>query len=179
MIKKIWIILVLLSLCIAVIWFTNEIKNNPKQQTNTSSLDSEKELAEEKKLEEEKEQFTKEEVQNKVSQIKKKMKLKEIISKANMYFDEDEYMFSLIEFQKVLKEVPNDEVTNIKVWDIYYKIHKYWKANEYYSKVKKAKSLDKDKAILSLINDKWVSKENIDELTKKINEFDISEEKKF
>ena len=132
MIKKIWIILVLLSLCIAVIWFTNEIKNNPKQQTNTSSLDSEKELAEEKKLEEEKEQFTKEEVQNKVSQIKKKMKLKEIISKANMYFDEDEYMFSLIEFQKVLKEVPNDEVTNIKVWDIYYKIHKYWKSNEYY-----------------------------------------------
>ena len=118
MIKKIWIILVLLSLCIAVIWFTNEIKNNPKQQTNTSSLDSEKELAEEKKLEEEKEQFTKEEVQNKVSQIKKKMKLKEIISKANMYFDEDEYMFSLIEFQKVLKEVPNDEVTKIKVWDI-------------------------------------------------------------
>lgn len=181
MVKKIWIILVLLSLCIAVIWFTNEIKNNPKQQTNTSSLDleKEKELAEQKKLEEEKEQFTKEEVQNKVSQIKKKMKLKEIISKANMYFDEDEYMFSLIEFQKVLKEVPNDEVTNIKVWDIYYKIHKYWKANEYYSKVKKAKSLDKDKAILSLINDKWVSKENIDELTKKINEFDISEEKKF
>ena len=72
-------------------------------------------VASEKKLEEEKEQFTKEEVQNKVSQIKKKMKLKEIISKANMYFDEDEYMFSLIEFQKVLKEVPNDEVTNIKV----------------------------------------------------------------
>ena len=90
MIKKIWIILVLLSLCIAVIWFTNEIKNNPKQQTNTSSLDleKEKELAEQKKLEEEKEQFTKEEVQNKVSQIKKKMKLKEIISKANMYFNE-------------------------------------------------------------------------------------------
>jgi hypothetical protein len=31
-----------------------------------------------------------------------------------MYFDENEYMIALVEYQKILKDLPNDEEINVK-----------------------------------------------------------------
>lgn len=121
----------------------------------------------------------KKDIDARIETLKKKIKLKWLISKANMYYNENEYMIALIEYQKVLKDIPNDEEINTKIWDIYYKIHKYKKANEHYQKIKNSHFLDKKKAIFSLINDKWVNQENIEYLNQEIDSFNITDEEKF
>lgn len=177
--KKIWIVLILISIIIWA-WFIYE---NIKQNRDIKNIIEDETISETEKKELvkdiEENTINKEKVDSKIEALKKKIKLKWLITKANMYYDENEYMIALIEYQKVLKDIPNDEEIIVKIWDIYYKLNKFQKANEFYEKVKNSKFLDKDKAIFSLINKNWINKENIDEIKKKINEFEISDEKKF
>lgn len=177
--KKIWILLIILSIWL---WWFFYFKNI-KTQKDIQEIISNTWISEEDKkdLQEDlsNKNIDKTEVNNKINNLKNKIKLKWLISKANMYYDENEYMIALMEYQKILKNIPNDEEINAKIWDIYYKIHKYKKANEHYEKIKNSKFLDKEKAIFSLINDNWIDKENIEEIKKKINDFEINEEEKF
>lgn len=171
--KKIGIIFIILSLIFLSIFVYLTIKNkdNIKQNEKIENIEN---------LEKQEENFiTKEKVNSKIENLRKKARLKWLITKADMYFENDDYINALLEYQKILKEVPNDEKTNLKVWDIYYKIHKYKKANEYYNKVIDSKNLDNDKAIFSLINERWVSIENIEKIKNDIDKFKISKEKNF
>ena len=163
--KKIGLILIVLALVLWASWFVfDKLKTNSDvEEIISSSWISEEDK---KSLKEDLQENTidKQKVDNKIEALKKKIKLKWLISKADMYFDENEYMIALVEYQKILKDLPNDEEINVKTWDIYYKMQKYKKANEHYQKVKNSRFLDKDKAIFSLINDYWVNKENIEKI---------------
>ena len=178
--KKISLILIVLALVLWASWFVfDKLKTNSDvEEIISSSWISEEDK---KSLKEDLQENTidKQKIDNKIEALKKKIKLKWLISKADMYFDENEYMIALVEYQKILKDLPNDEEINVKTWDIYYKIHKYKKANEHYQKVKNSRFLDKDKAIFSLINDYWVNKENIEKIKSQIEEFKLSDEKNF
>lgn len=168
---KIWLaIWAILTVIIAFSVFLY-FKNNNLTANDILEWDHEEEL---KNIE-----ISWEKSNSKIDLLKKKIKLKWLITKANMYYDENEHIIALFQYQQILKDIPKDEEINIKVWDIYYKMNKFKKANEYYLKFKNSKFLDKDKAILSLVNEKWVSKENILELEKEIDSFEISDEKKF
>lgn len=173
---KIWIWF--LTIFIIILWIVifNYFQNKSeiKEILNWSWITEEEKQDLEKELE-----IDSSKVNSKIDGLKKKIKLKWLIAKADMYFDENDYMIALIQYQKVLKEIPNDMEVNLKVWDIYYKINRFKKANEHYALIKDSKILNKDKAILSLINEKWVKKENLEELKTEINSFDISPEKKF
>lgn len=173
--KKIWLYMMFISIFLLASFF---IYNNIKTKNNVKEIFSNSWISEEEK-EELIKNLDKKDIDDKISSIKKKIKLKWLITKANMYYDNNEYMIALIEYQKVLKNIPNDNEVNLKVWDIYYKIHKYKKANEHYEKVKNETMLDKQKVIFSLINDKWISKENIEELNNKIDSLKLNEEENF
>ena len=123
--------------------------------------------------------YDKTEIMKKIDWLKEKKKLDWLISNANMYFDEKEYIAALVEYQKVLKSVPNDPEINEKVWSIYYKLKQYLNAVTYYSKIKDAKVLDKEKAVLALINARWVSESNISALTEEIHSYWLSSELDF
>lgn len=170
--KKIWAIIailsfIILSFLIKNFYFTENQTNSSWVLENISTWEIE-EVQIDRKV-----------VDSKIETLKKKMKLSWLITKANMYYDDNEYMNALMEYLEVLKEVPNDEETNLRVWEIYYKINNFKKANEYFTKIKNSSKLDNDKAIFSLINEKWVTKENLESLQEEINSFKISDEKKF
>lgn len=165
----------LILIIISIFIFNNfQNKKDIKEINSNTWINSEEKEELKKELE-----INPKKASSKIDWLKKKIRLKWLITKADMYFNENEYMIALIQYQKVLKDIPDNAEINVKVWDIYYKINKYKKANEYYSKVKNSKLLNKDKAIMSLINEKWVTKENIVELKNNINSFEISDEKKF
>ena len=178
--KNIWILLIIISL---IIW-AYFLFSNINRDKNLNHLLNNTWVSEEDKADlisdlDENKSISKEEIDKKIDNLKRKIKLKWLIANADMYYDENEYMIALIKYQQILKNIPDDEEINVKAWDINYKIHRYKKANEYYSKVKNSSFLDKDKAIMSLINDKWVNENNLEELTKSIEKFEISDEKKF
>ena len=117
--KKIGLILIVLALVLWASWFVfDKLKTNSDvEEIISSSWISEEDK---KSLKEDLQENTidKQKIDNKIEALKKKIKLKWLISKADMYFDENEYMIALVEYQKILKDLPNDEEINVKTWDI-------------------------------------------------------------
>jgi len=91
--------------------------------------------------------------------LRKKISLKWLITKADMYFENKEYINALNQYLKVYEQVPNDREINLKIWNIYYDLAKYKEAYDYYKNIKNYQNLDKNKAVLSLINwnYSWIS----------------------
>lgn len=111
--------------------------------------------------------------------LKKKISLKWLITKWDMYFEKLEYNTALLQYLQVHKEVPNDKEINMKIWDIYYELNKYDKAYEYYKNIKNYHNLDKKKAVLSLINSTYDWTWSIWEINKEIDSIQLSKEDNF
>ncbi len=173
------ILITILSLAILwglSFWAYLYYEKNFKEKKNineNNKIETKEEIIEENKNQKEKLE------NNKIDEVKKKIALKSLIETWNMYSDEDNYIAAIVTYQKALKNIPNDEELNKKIWDIYYEIKNYKKAYEYYEKIKNSEKINKDKLIKSLINYKWVNKDNISELKNKIDSFEISKEKKY
>ncbi len=116
---------------------------------------------------------------DKLEVIKKKISLKGLIAKWDMYFSNLEYNTALIQYLQVHKEVPNDKEINMKIWDIYYELNKYDKAYEYYKNIKNYQNLDKEKAVLSLINSKYNWTWSILDINEEIDSIQLSKEDNF
>lgn len=132
------------------------------------------------KLEEEEEK-TQVEIsrEKKMEEIKKKLALKWLISKWDMYFGDREYTIALTQYLKVLKDLPNDKDTLKKIWDIYYEQKRWPKAYEYYKKAKDFSWLDTRRAIYSLINSSYNWDFDINEINKEIDSFNLSKQESF
>jgi len=111
--------------------------------------------------------------------LKKKISLKWLITKADMYFENMEYTTALNQYLKVYKEVPTDREVNLKIWNIYYALSKYDKAYEYYKNIKTYQNLDKTKAVLSLINSSYNWTWSLENLNKEIDTLQLSKEDNF
>lgn len=116
---------------------------------------------------------------DKLNDLKKKLALKWLITKWDMYFDEKEYTTALAQYLKVLRDLPNDKETNLKIWNVYYTLKKFSKAYEYYTKIKDYKSLDKRQAILALINWLYEWSWSLAFINKEIDTFKFSEQEIF
>lgn len=111
--------------------------------------------------------------------LKKKIALKWLIAKWDLYFENLEYTTALTQYLQVHKEVPEDRETNLKIWDIYYNLNKYDKAYEYYSTIKNYQNLDKTKAVLSLINSTYSWSGSLWKLNNEIDTLWLSKEDNF
>lgn len=116
---------------------------------------------------------------NKLDEIRKKLNLKWLITKWDMYFEEKDYMIALAQYLKVLKELPNDNEANMKIWNIYYNLKKFSKAYEYYQKIKNYAPLDKKQAIYSLINWLYEWEWNLNYINWEIDTFKLNEQETF
>ncbi len=171
------IIISLIVLILLVLGWLYSYKNflpKKEEKINTKSWSIEKEVKKETNT-----KVEKKELDDKIDTLKRKVKLKWLIANWDMLSSEANYLAALMKYQRAVKEIPNDWELNKKIWDIYYEMKNFKKASKYYIKIKDYKDLDKDKAIKSLINSKWVNPSNIEILKKEISSFDISKQKKY
>lgn len=120
-----------------------------------------------------------EKTKERLDSLKKKISLKWLITKADMYFENMEYNTALNSYLKVYNEVPNDREINLKIWNIYYELDKYDEAYKYYKNIKNYQNLDKTKAVLSLINSTYNWTWSLDNLNKEIDSLQLSKEENF
>lgn len=180
--KIIIIITILLSLSLiiitSIILFTNKKQNNTKENNQISNVDI---FTNSWKIEKVEEEITKEEVDSKIDTLKKKLSLKSVIAEWDSFLKEEEYTIALTKYLKILKEIPNDEETINKIWDIYYILKKYDKAYKYYSQIIDYVNLDKNLTINSLFysfNDK-LTKDNIEYIKQELNKYSLNTEEYF
>jgi len=115
----------------------------------------------------------KKEVKNKLDTLRKRYSYKWLIMSWDMHMNNEEYLLALKNYLEVLKWSPKDEKIILKIGDTYFEMKKFDKAFFYYSKIKKYKSLDKNKAILSMLYWKEILLENIAYFDKEIDSFDL------
>lgn len=170
--SKIWIslfltILVLLSIWYwynLTIWKNKKLEELLKQEYTTDELNSSEWV---------------EKANERLEVLKKKISLKWLITKADMYFENLEYTNALNEYLKVYEQVPNDREINLKIGNIYYDLFKFDEAYKYYSNIKNYQNLDKSKAVLSLISWNYSWSWSYEKIAKEIDTLWLSKEDNF
>jgi len=126
---------------------------------------------------------TKEEIKNlsknKLNTLRKRYSYKWLIMSWDMHMNNDEYILALQNYLEVLRWNTKDKQIIKKIGDTYFSMKKFDKAYLYYSKIKDYKSIDKNKAILSMLYWKELSSVNIPYFYKEIDSFNLSEEYNF
>jgi len=166
-------IILILIISGALFIYKNKQINIVETQTNNfiQNNDEETKIAE----------ISKEQIDTKIDTLKKKISLKWLIAKWNSFYEQEEYTIALIKFLQISKEIPNDQETLNKIWNIYYEMKKFDKAYNYYSKITDYINLDKEKSINSLIFSytNKLTKENVDTILKEIDKFKLNEPELF
>lgn len=183
------IIILLLTITVIIINSSNLNINNiinisylNKNKVNTNSwITNNINWIEQIEKWEENREISKEEVDDKIDLIRKKLSLKWLIEKWDYFFEKEEYTISLTKFLKILNEIPKDEETIKKIWDIYYQLKQFDKSYNYYSKIKNYSKLSKQKAINSLIFSYTnnFDLENIWYIKKELNTFNLNNKELF
>ncbi|NVP17531.1 hypothetical protein HUU51_02320 [Candidatus Gracilibacteria bacterium] len=170
--SKIWISLFLTILVLLSIWYgynltigkNKKLEELLKQEYTTDELNSSEGV---------------EKANERLEVLKKKISLKGLITKADMYFENLEYTNALNEYLKVYEQVPNDREINLKIGNIYYDLFKFDEAYKYYSNIKNYQNLDKSKAVLSLISGNYSGSGSYEEIAKEIDTLGLSKEDNF
>ena len=119
-------------------------------------------------------------VQQKINNLKKKLALRWLVVRWDIYFNNDQATLALKQYLDVYKETPDDPALIKKIWDSYFKINKYKSAYSYYSKIKDYTELNKNRAMLSYIYTKDVaSLQDRQDILSEMYSFDFSEDEKF
>ncbi|MDD2907656.1 MAG: hypothetical protein PHH98_03365 [Candidatus Gracilibacteria bacterium] len=164
----IFILILIISLSVAIYLFLNkknELENNSLDNSTYSGIfDS---------------NSKNENPNDRLDTLKKKIALKGLLTKGDLYFENMEYTTALTQYLQVYKEVPNDRETNLKIGDIYYNLNKYDKAYEYYSNIKNYQNLDKTKAVLSLINSTYNGTGSLEKLYSEIDSIGLNKPENF
>ncbi len=172
--KKIWwIIAAIILLLIVIIFIVMNFKNNKKleeQKTLEQQLDD---------VEISTDEIDWDSVQAKISILKKRLELKGLIQWGDLHFQNEEYTRALSKYLQAIKQSPEDESIKNKIWNIYFKLHKYQQAYKYYSQIKSYSQLDIHRAIRSLFY--WVDLTGNKTLfvIEELNSYNLSEDEKF
>ncbi len=119
-------------------------------------------------------------VQNKINNLKKKLALRWLVIRWDIYFNNDQATLALKQYLDVYKETPDDQALIKKIWDSYFKIHKYNSAYSYYSKIKTYSELNKNTALLSYIYTKDINiLEDRQAILSEMYSFSFSEDEEF
>lgn len=179
--KKIIIILFLVVLIITWVFFWIKQKNKikPTVLTNewiteiSSTWILETDIIKEEELSEE------EMRKKRVEALRKKLALRWLIIKWDINVENQEYTSALIKYLQIHKEIPEDQATIHKLWDVYFNMKKFKKAYSYYSQIKDYEKLDKDRVVKTLISFNQINKGTIDYLNNEIDTLNLSKEQSF
>ena len=164
-----------------IIWLTSSCslwKNNADNITTSEVTQSE--IIEEKEIPKTEKEINEQIVKNKISNIKKRLALRWLVIRWDIYFNNDQAALALKEYLSVIKETPDDENLMKKIWDAYFKLSKYNSAYTYYTKIKDIDILNKDRLILSYIYTKNVQSEtDRQNILAEISKYSLNEEETF
>ena len=154
------------------------IEKKEALETSTGSeTEVQTEIVEKPKTEKE---LNQEIVQNKINNIKKKLALRGLVIRWDIYFNNDQSTLALKQYLDVYKETPEDKSLIKKIWDSYFSLHKYNSAYSYYSKIKDYSELNKNTALLSYIYTKDLgSLEDRQSILAEMYSFPFSESEQF
>lgn len=121
----------------------------------------------------------KDDINNRLKVLRNRVKLKDLIKNGDSYAIEKNYMPAIINYQKALKQSPNDKSLIKKIADAYYEMNNFKKAYSYYSQIKDYSNIENDKLIYSLVHYKGILPVNIKEIQKEIEGLGLSDQAKF
>ncbi len=122
----------------------------------------------------------KELIKSKLEVIRNRFRIKDIISKWDNYFQNEQLWLAIIQYKIALNKTPDDYKIIEKIGDIFYEMKKFNEANSYYFKLLNKPWFDSTKYILSLIFSKDISKDwNITLLKNEIEKNITDKEKVF
>lgn len=173
--KKIFSIVVLIILSFALNSCNNTEINEETIEYSDWYLDNiEQELEEQNKKNDSKE------ANKRLQELRKKIELKGLITRWDLYFSNKEYTTALTQYLQVYRNVPWDKEINQKIWDIYYKLWNYSRAYEFYSNIKDYPQLDKKIALYSYINSVDITSSwSTEDINNEIDSFNFSEQDNF
>ncbi len=126
--------------------------------------------------EEEKKEIDKKE---KIANLRKKLALRWLIRAGDLNLQNKEYTSALVKYLKIIKDIPNDEATIKKLWDVYFEMKKFKQAYSYYSQIKNYDKLDKDRVVETLFSFNKIEEENFTYFLNEINSLWLDEERLF
>ena len=151
-----------------------------EKQTNTSVDVIEKEQPIEIEKPKTEKEINQEIVQNKINNLKKKLALKWLVIRWDIYFNNDQSTLALKQYLDVYKQSPDDKTLIKKIGDTYFKLNKYNSAYSYYGKILEYSELNKNRAFLSYIYTKDInSVETRQKIIAEMSKFDFSEDEQF
>ncbi len=151
----------------------NKTTTTTKIETNIPKIDNNEEKDEEKVP------VSSQEVQDRLSILRNRVHLKDLIKNGDTFLQEKNYMPAILNYQKALQQSPEDKGLIKKIADTYYEMHNFKKSYEYYGKIKNDGSFDSEKFIFSMVNYKGILPVNIKNLKKEIESLKISKEEKY
>lgn len=95
----------------------------------------------------------------KIEIISNRLKLKNIISKWDQFFQNDQLLLALLQYKEVLKQNPDDYMIQKRIWDILLDMKNFSEANKYYKMLLVNSSFEKSKYIQSLIYSQDINNE--------------------
>lgn len=90
-------------------------------------------------------------IKSKLEVIKNRLKLKDIISKWDNFFQNDQLSLAVIQYKIALNKTPDDYKLIEKIWDIYFELKNFNESLVYYKQLINNQWFDTNKYILSLI----------------------------
>lgn len=125
--------------------------------------------------------LSKDEINSKIDNLKKKISLRWVINKWDLYYEKEEFTIALTKYLQILKEIPNDEEIINKIANVYFELKQYDKAYNYYSQIKNYSNLEKNKAINSLFFSYTnnFNKETTDFISSEIDKFNLDKNSDF
>ncbi len=169
------IILIIISLIIGYLIYkkssTNNKENNIVLKKNTTlKIDTNTGSNE----------ISKDYIKSKLEIIKNRLKVKDIISKWDNYFENEQLWLAIIQYKIALNKAPNDYKLIEKVWDIYFAMKKFDEAKNYYLSLLDDKNFDNNKYILSAIYSiDLTTKTNLNKIKDEISSNILDKEKVF
>jgi len=171
------IILILSTLVLFLSWCSND---NENMITETWSINTWTIIIESTwsiiLSEEEKKEINKKE---KIANLRKKLALRWLIRAGDINLQNKEYTSALVKYLKILKEIPNDENTIKKLWDVYFEMKKFKNAYLYYSRIKEYNKLDKDRVIQTLFSFNKIEENNFAYLWGELKSLSLDKDRLF
>lgn len=176
--KKVYIPLIILFLII-IIWAL--VFAFKKDLLNLLNFDNKKNILNQTNNWDEKTNIVSEQdIQDKVEILKNRVKIKDILSKWDNYFQNDQLTLALLKYKEALKKNPNDYLVVEKIWDTLTEMKKFEDASNYYESLLKNDNFDTSKYVLTLMYSKDLTKkEDIEYIKLKITENIKDSEKAF